>query len=414
MRRNANALMFLWAAVGLCVLFCWPVWARIMTVGPGELATVDLDKADLVCAGRITGQPRQLKAPHEWQSEFGWVGNAPAYEIRFLVDNVVAGSLDRMGSVIRVRYAGPPPAEPMTARFYMPDFAAIVGNRRCLLYLVHEPDNTDAYEILDGYNYLLLGEKPQNVKWEKLKPLERLAHEVSGAILSRDTDVAVHAMRSAITPQPKVRGKVVIDALLSRKSGENVQIKVYAIAALIRLDHKDTLYGLNETLRQLLAENKNNARWLGVIGESLATVTDRKAVPLLVELAGSEARSIRSGAVRALRDIRSEKAVAALAGALEDEDEWIRYHAIMGLAYQTDRTNAEWSCTARHFKKNPKPLTEKWRRWWLEEGSKKYPPVDETIRQLEQQRQDQQSQDQEEQQEPPEPLGRLPGACGCG
>jgi len=347
-----------------------PSQGMLMRAPWGEMAEWTFERADLVCTGTLTGSSRQLNGYQEWRSHYEWVPTPQVYEMDFVLDGVIYGPLELAGSVIRLRYVS---SQPRGTDGALPDFVATVGDGRCLLYLVRHMDADPWYEILDASSFMLLGGTPDRSGWSGLSPQQRLEREVASAILSDQLHVALCAMRSATLAEPKLGGDVV-GAFEARKSSQELQLKAEAVAALVRLGHKETLY----ELPGLLAAWNEAAPWaVPLVGEALRAVREPAFVPLLVELSRLENDAIRAGALHALRFIRSDDAVAALAEGLEERDLSLRYDAIMGLAYQTG--NPEWTCTLSQFEKSPADLTAKWLRWWRDEGIIKYPSVEEVI-----------------------------------
>lgn len=107
-------------------------------------------------------------------------------------------------------------------------------------------------------------------------------------------------------------------------------------------------------------------------------------MPALVALLQRPEVSIRTGAVYALRQLRSNQSVPALIAALDDPDEMIRYHAMFALAYQTDRMNPQWAWGLDRFRQKPKELIGKWKGWWEQEGSDQYPSLEAVLNEYEQ------------------------------
>ena len=351
--------------------------AALMPSNWGEISLASFADAEVVCAGKVVGW-RELKGMAPWWLKYRAGANLQAHEAEFNVDNVMRGSAGLVGQRIKVRYVG----SKRGGRNVLPDFANTVGKRRCLVNLIHHGNLEQTYRILgDGGSFMVLGMKPHVEDWEKLTDRQRLEREVASTIADSDVTVARRAMGTAVAA--KLTGADVMQALLTRKSDRNLNFAAYAAASLVRMNHQETLCDLVDLLG-LWGQKAAEIRC--VIGSALEDVRDPDAVPVLVRLSRVGDTELRAGAVCALRKIRSDKAVAALAAGLEDTNELTRYHAVMGLAYQTRRMNPEWAWGFPRFQENPRALTKKWKDWWEKGGKRKYPSVKDVIEEFEQKR----------------------------
>jgi len=362
--------------------------------GWGEISRTAYRKAQIVCAGTITGhtvlsQEADGGRPRTHRDRSA----VQVVRITFTVDTLVRPLGKQKEKVLkfdcRLRKAGSTPAANL-------DVVRTVGKNRCLVCLVPSRSLTGIYEFPSvGGSFMVLGEKPEVADWEALTPLERLDYEIGTAIVIRDDPkVAMRAMSTAANLN--IAGESVVKGLLLRKCDDNKKVAAQAIGALTKLQHMPTLYEIDDILSGWRQEDVNIG---GIIGGALKKVRRPEAVPALVHIARfEEDERVREGAVYALRVLFTvdprrprlrrpcPKAVAALAAALDDKSEMVRYNAVMGLYYQTGRKKRGWATSLDRFREDPEKYIECWKRWWKEEGEGNYPSLEDVLREFKQKR----------------------------
>lgn len=95
--------------------------------------------------------------------------------------------------------------------------------------------------------------------------------------------------------------------------------------------------------------------------DAIRTVSDVSALPLLERaIAGGDA-DVREAAVRALRNIGSPQAIDALIRRLDDDEQRVRYHAVIGLAESTGKS--EWGPSFDAFLADEQRYIRAWKDW---------------------------------------------------
>jgi hypothetical protein len=96
-------------------------------------------------------------------------------------------------------------------------------------------------------------------------------------------------------------------------------------------------------------------------GNSVASVKNPAAVPILIHLMASPNRGTREGAAAALRHIASPAATDALIKGLDDSDEKVRYLCVTGLAAVTHQH--KWYVATSLFEDDEAYYIDHWKRW---------------------------------------------------
>jgi hypothetical protein len=192
-----------------------------------------------------------------------------------------------------------------------------------------------------------------------------------------DESIAVRAIQFPLNYRLYAASDPIKTALREKVGDKRTSVAIAAARTLISLGDLAEIYNAENQSR--IWKGTSALRLAGAIGG----LRDPQAVPAIVKFAQMPGEGFRKAVIYALREIRSDSAVAALAAALNDPDEDVRYHAIMGLAFQTGRMNPDWAWGYAHFKENPEALTSKWKQWWETEGKTKYPSIDEVLKDYE-------------------------------
>ena len=242
----------------------------------------------------------------------------------------------------------------------------------CLESAVLDPDR---YVVFRGATLMRAGPAPNMEEWDALSQAERLEKELLSAVTCDEESVAVSAVR--LIADVPLKTDAVLAALKKRADEPASLLSAAATGALLRMGDTSTLYGLKERIETQYADNP---RPLGMIAYYLGRL-DRnpQLVPALVALRECERGGIRKSAVHVLRHILSRMAVAALVVALDDSNELVRYHGVMGLHVQTGRKRSGTATSLESFRADPSKYTNLWKRWWETEGSQKCPSVQDVL-----------------------------------
>lgn len=162
-----------------------------------------------------------------------------------------------------------------------------------------------------------------------------------------------------------------IQAARSLTNQTNQEIAAAAVALLLNTKTPDSL----QTLTTFLQKYKGDYHsWAFInIDSALAQFRDPLDLPSLATLSKSDSTSVRDGAVRALRGIRSLEAVPALVERLDDGDSTIRYLSVIALAETLGKYDGDFAPSMYLFDRRPEYYTDLWKRWWADKGSKLYP-----------------------------------------
>jgi len=363
----------------------------------GRLGGLDiLFDAEVICAGTFEGASRQLSGRVEWRAPAGWIARPEPRVATFRVDHVIKGDLRLEGRLIEVLYVASLPLAP-TVRARrgratdFPDLAQKLGKRRCLLQLLSHEDGT--WEIrFGGDSYMVLGAKPEVADWADLTDWQRLEREFVSAVCDPQREVAARAIASATVQDSPAAGPLLVRALLERRAGDDPWLRLLAVCGLVRINHLDTIYDLDEILRQPGMGDPSIHMYpepLASVSDAIAKIRTRNSVPALVEYSQDSRRWLRAGATFALRRIGGRDAKAALAARLNDEDPMIRYDAVMGLGNGLKPRDVGakdwkgWLPAAHIYDKDPEKVLNNWRRWWQERGKAKYPSVEQVLKKAE-------------------------------
>lgn len=105
------------------------------------------------------------------------------------------------------------------------------------------------------------------------------------------------------------------------------------------------------------------------IGTKLATLRGDRVAPLLGELTSCKYRTIREGAMRALRQRKDPRMARLLVERLDDKDSDIRYLAVIALAETFQKFDGDYAPSMYLFDKKPAYYTALWKEWWQEQGA---------------------------------------------
>jgi HEAT repeat protein len=160
----------------------------------------------------------------------------------------------------------------------------------------------------------------------------------------------------AVRALSSVKTEAASSALRAAAQDQNTSLRLEAAAALLRRNDISPLDMVVELLLQPSQNIDQSAR--GDVVFALDTIKDPLAIPALSRLLSEGDVEVRRRASAALRHSGSKQAIGALAKALDDTDQAVRYNAVTGLAEITQETNGMPSIEA--FKKNETPYLTHW------------------------------------------------------
>jgi hypothetical protein len=373
-------------ALGLLALLTMPSGKAVEFIYPYEEVGMSpyVTQPDAILAGRFEGKSHRVGGQVEWKS---FPSKGPRFvpmEAGFRVDSVVIGPQDLVGGLVQVRYA----ASSLDLRDNaFGDLATFLGGHRCLLQLMKNASEPTEYEILRDVNWMRAGPKPTPDGWAEMDTMTRLQYEFASAVSDPDATVSYPALLSVRDSEPAklITGPVFVSALKKGMGATNQNVSLASVEALITVGDLDTIYDLKDIFNAWSKDPKK-AGAQGSVGYFLEDVTDRNAVPALVELTSDTNPGVRGGATCALRHLGGDEVISALAARLSDENSDVRYEAMRALAEHM-HSNGEifrmgpdrWRVLAPPatdiYKKDPQTPVNNWKTWW-QTNKAKYPPVD--------------------------------------
>jgi len=374
-----RALVVLVITLGVVAFRQTPLCARGLPINWGQISRKSLEKAEIISVGKITSSRLRPDVALSWPAYFKLSNvRLTTREAEFQVDNVIKGPKNLTQTPLHILF---PVAD--SERAFVADFETWVRKSRAVVCLKRCADAADAYILIPQGGFMVLGPKPDVNGWNQLTTRERLDREListftSPAFTKRERRTAFLAI--TITRKLGPASKTMIAALRDCTRHEDVRFAGRATSVLISLGDITTIYALPGRLENAGSECGITLAWIERKPEFVPVLaaTFMKAGPQLVH--------IRRGAIEALRNTPSEKAVAALAAALNDKDEMVRYHAVMGLYYQTGRKKQGWAPSLDLYRQSPNKYVAFWKRYWKEEGEGNYPSLEDVLREFKQKR----------------------------
>ena len=208
------------------------------------------------------------------------------------------------------------------------------------------------YAILDPFHpFVIAAEHAPPAEGGPLdKVVANLAHLLTNPAASLDSRMeAIRALRSAKT-------EAATSALRQGAQEQNISLRLEAAAALLRRNDISTLDMVAKSLLEPSEDISDPGRGDAVF--ALDGITDPRAIPTLSHLLSKGDVEIRRRAAVALRHTHSSEAIGALARALDDSDQQVRYSAVAGLAEITGET--KWMPSIPLFKEDESPYLAHW------------------------------------------------------
>jgi HEAT repeats len=152
---------------------------------------------------------------------------------------------------------------------------------------------------------------------------------------------------------------------LSRSSDPEVALSAFAVLLKIKgrgqINEAEVLTNLKTYLDSYAGDLEPAA--LINIGSELGQMGNEKALTALESLAGCRYRSIRLGALSAIRRIRSPQSAPVLVQRLDDVDNNVRYVAVITLA-EIFQKYGDYAPGMGLFDKNPGKYVQLWKDWY--------------------------------------------------
>ena len=190
--------------------------------------------------------------------------------------------------------------------------------------------------------------------------LEQIVAGMANVFLVRGSSVPDHWTRlRTVMALETIDGPSATAALELAAKDKDLSVRVWAISDLIERDYLPAL--------KLAAEVHIEGPVPGVqnltakLGSAISGVKDPKAVNYLLPMSSSSDPNVRRGVTAALGTMHDFRAIRPLAQALYDDDQEVRYYAVVGLGEITGQN--QWTPSIANFNQNEKKFLEHWRKW---------------------------------------------------
>lgn len=165
-------------------------------------------------------------------------------------------------------------------------------------------------------------------------PLDKVVANVAHLLMT--PAAPFDSRREAIRVLSSVKTEAATSSLRQGAQEQNTSLRLEAAAALLRRNDISTLDMVAKSLLEPPQDIHDTVR--GDLVFALDGIKDPRAIPTLSRLLTKGDVQIRRRAAAALRHTRSYEATGALARALDDSDQQVRYSAVTGLAEITGET----------------------------------------------------------------------------
>lgn len=304
-------------------------------VSPLDLSALT-DGADLIAVGRVTMVSEEGSTTIDIQNR-----SIPARRMVALltVNSILKGQADSstvnfnfLISEVAIGYKGIPNSQ--VEMFFLRKTAS------------------QGYAILNPYYPFIVA--AENAPPAEGAPLDKVVANLAQLLV---TPAASFDNRlEAIRVLSSVKTEAATSSLRQGAQEENASLRLEAAAALLRRNDISTLDMVANSLLEPSSDINDSVR--GDVVFALDNIKDPRAIPALSRLLTAGDVETRRRAAAALRHTGSPDAKAALAKALDDNDQDVRYSAVTGLAEITGETQGMPSIEV--FKKNESPYLAHW------------------------------------------------------
>ena len=300
--------------------------------------------ADVVCKGKVVDLFEEGRVQY-------LVGDAPMTFRRmvafFHVDRVHKGTLSRPDIEIEFLDADVPSSLERLGRL---EYA--------LVFLRRKKARCQFAHITTSK--MPIGLEPISALKERASPLSNIRNALIRSLDDANEDVVL----AAIEQLGKLKGTQSRVALQPLAVARDPIRRGAAIAALL---NGGDVTQVDPAVRvaDALPEHPLREHIKGSIYSAVAALRDPAATGALLRAVRRKDRRLRYAAVRALRNIRSERTVPLLMKTLDDTDEDVRYQALMALADVTGRP--EWGTAIDAFRRDEATYIGRWKAWWTRE-----------------------------------------------
>ncbi len=315
--------------------FCGVVAAVQLMAAPVPLLDVRALEADatLIVAGRVLYviDAGPVTANTTWST-----AGARYIEAEIAVDRTLKGDPARS---VRVRHiqlsAMNSPFEPLLPNAYR------------LFFL--KPGATTWEPVSPYYSSLVASEAGT---FTSATPLERVAQEL-GCVLTAPSSTVWRA-REAVGALASIQDEAATPTLRVAVHHDDAVVRATALGALIHNGDATLFPAATQLLLNGQDEDVRVAVSRGLFGGHVPT-------RFLARLLDASNVETRRAAARALRNVRSPEATAALVKALADADRDVQYLAVSSLAEMTEQW--EWAPSRDTFERDPQHYLSFWSEW---------------------------------------------------
>lgn len=358
-------MMTTFKLVGLmCVLFVFSIPAQAILIGPLELKT-QVQDADLVVVGRVAEIKKAGKTAVKWQTEM-----VPAWKMvaRFEIHHIVKGKV--RGPSLSFEF--PIPFDFLGQMDIQPDLFGMF-----FLKYINASDPNKGFQVLTIQHPFTVGSRNDTrLKGSEISDFEQALHEMVKVITLSSTtiqecDVAMNVLSTA---HDRDRDKN-IDVLLEKALHQAAQTREYPVNlwAMTQILSNEDLTFLETAVQLILNSPPTQPPTTNIYevvffnrrsGLGFPVLKNPKAFSSLVLLVNSPYEDVRQSVVESIGEIGGIQAIGPLLLALNDEDSFVRYEAVCGLAKVAGQPKSgEWSPEFAVYQQNEALYLAHWREW---------------------------------------------------
>jgi len=347
------------AIVSIIFLFLYlqPEWVEAFVDRiTDDIAKDEFERAKVVCAGKaktIT-QAEQAKVTVCNASMPGYWNVA-----EFNIDHLIKGEVE--SQTIRVKFFL---ESSLIGGCY---FEPIPVAERCLLFLIPVEGVESTYTLVCREGAIIsLPPLPSQGFPATPKPSERLAAEMLEAIKSKDARIAVEAMKCL--KRLYLTGPMVITALKDLSKTKDPEIAGTAIAVRIEMRDGTAL----ADAKALIESGRCSAIQCGHIARAVERNATQDQIGELKKLVNLNDVYMRRAVIYVFRVMKNKSLLPYLVTALDDEDNEVRFNALMGLSEMLGPMRAAGEVVTFTRTGRQEECIKLWKDWWDREGKTRY------------------------------------------